>query len=387
MPSHPKFLHLRHAFLLAALFVTLTVAGWSDSTTPSAGPVVMPPSTPPQDTTQLTPSGTTPANKDLLTPPGNAIPGTSGNLEQKQAKPDTTPHPTAPAGDDAPIKLPDVHPISVNADRDSEIEHVVGELLEQNHYLQKPITAEMSQRWLKNYFQALDPTHLFFLQGDIDQFTGKYGNSLGDILHDDDAKTAVSPAFEIFDRYMLRVHENVALAEKLLHDKFDFTKNDTFTIRTQKSSWIADATASEALWHGQVKSDMLNAILDKKSPDEAITRLSKRYRSFLMDGEEDDDLDVLEMYLNALANAYDPHSDYMAPDEAQDFNIQAIKHIVTGIGAVLKTDDGYATIDEVIPGGPADLDKRLQAGLDVLDPALAAPMALGWKVDDVFRFV
>src|SRR5476649_3084608 len=73
-------------------------------------------------------------------------------------------------------------------------------------------------------------------------------------------------------------------------------------------------------------------------------------------------MDVLEAYLNALANAYDPHSDYMAPEEAQDFNIQAIKHTVTGIGAVLWSDDGYATIEEVIPGGPADLDKRLQAG-------------------------
>ena len=73
-------------------------------------------------------------------------------------------------------------------------------------------------------------------------------------------------------------------------------------------------------------------------------------------------MDVLEFYVNALANAYDPHSDYMAPEEAQDFNIQAIKHVVTGIGAILRTDDGYATIEEIIPGGPADLDKRLQPG-------------------------
>ncbi len=106
-----------------------------------------------------------------------------------------------------------------------------------------------------------------------------------------------------------------------------------------------------------------------------------------MDGEEDEDMDVLEAYLNALANAYDPHanaydphSDYMAPEEAQDFNIQAIKHSVTGIGAVLRTDDGYATIEEVIPGGPADLDKRLQPG----DRIIAVGQGADKPVDAVY---
>ena len=150
---------------------------------------------------------------------------------------------------------------------------------------------------------------------------------------------------------MQRVHENVELAEKLLHENFDFTKDETYTIRTNKSPWFTDAAQSAAIWRGQVKSDLLNGVLDKKAPDETIKRLSKRYASFLRDGEEDDDMDVLEHYLNALTNAYDPHSDYMAPEEAQDFSIQAIKHVVTGIGAVLRTDDGYATIEEVIAGG------------------------------------
>jgi carboxyl-terminal processing protease len=343
---------------LAALFLTLTLAGWSDSTPPAVAPVVSPTNAP--DSTQVV-------------PPGTIMPAAGAAAE---------PVPTSnQQSDDAPVVLPPVTPISVNADRDAEIEHIVGELLEQDHYLQTPITPEMSQRWLKNYFLSLDPTHLFFLQGDIDEFTAKYGNSLGDLLHHgDNEEAAVAPAFEIFNRYMQRVDENVELAEKLLHDKFDFTKDETFTIRTNKSPWIADAAASEAIWRGQVKSDLLNGVLDKKDPNETIERLSKRYASFLRDGEEDNDLDVLAAYLNALTNAYDPHSDYMDPEEAQDFNIQAINHAVKGIGAVLRSDDGYATIEEVIPGGPADLDKRLQAG----DRILAVGQGTDKPVDAVF---
>lgn len=370
MTSRPKFLHLRHGFLLAALFLTLTLLGWSDSTppagTPAVGPVVMPPNAP--DSTQVT-------------PPGKILPATGGGLDEPAPKADKTPPATDQKADDAPVVLPDVKPISIHAERDADIGHMVGELLEQNHYVQKPISPEMSQRWLKNYLNALDLTHLFFLQSDVDEFTAKYGNNLGDLLlHGDNDEAAVAPAFEIFSRYLQRVHENVELAEKQLHEKFDFTKDETYTIRTNKSPWIADAAASAAIWRGQVKSDMLNGVLDKKSQKETIERLSKRYAFFLQDGEEDTDMDVLELYLNALSNAYDPHSDYMAPEEAQDFSIQAIKHSVTGIGAVLKPDDGYATIEEVIPGGPADLDKRLQAG----DRILAVGQGTDKPVDAVY---
>jgi carboxyl-terminal processing protease len=342
MTSRSKFLHARHASLLAALFLTLTLAGWSEST-PSTGPVVMPASAP--DSTHVTPAV----------------------ADQKP--------------DNAPVELPEIKPIAIQAERDADIGREVGGLLEQNHYLQQPITPEMSQRWLKNYFLALDPTHLFFLQSDVDEFTAKYGNNLGDLLlHSDTDEAAVAPAFEIFDRYMQRVQGDVSLAEKLLHDKFDFTKDETFTIRSNKSPWITDEAASEAIWRGQVKSDLLNGVLDKKSTQETISRLSKRYVSFLRDGEEDDDMDVLEAYLNALTNAYDPHSDYFDPEEAQDFNIQAINHAVKGIGAVLRSDDGYATIEEVIPGGPADLDKRLQAG----DRILAVGQGTDKPVDAVY---
>ncbi|HEV3272950.1 MAG TPA: carboxy terminal-processing peptidase [Candidatus Methylacidiphilales bacterium] len=348
MTPRSKFLHLRQAFLLTALFLTLTLSGWSDSTAPTNAP----------DSTQVAPT------------PGKVPPSPAASPLKSDGTPDA-----------APIDLPPFKPIPIHAERDSDIGREVGNLLEQNHYLQKPISSEMSQRWLTNYFQELDPTHLFFLQSDVDEFTAKYGNNLGDLLLNGSSDDAgIDPAFEIFNRYMERVQEDVALAEKLLHQKFDFTKDETFTIRNNKSPWIKDEAASDAIWHGQVKSDLLNGLLDKKSPADTISSLSKRYVSFLRDGEEDEDMDVLAAYLNALANAYDPHSDYMDPEEAQDFNIQAINHSVKGIGAVLKSDGGYATIEEVIPGGPADLDKRLQPN----DRILAVGQGTDKPVDAVY---
>ena len=338
--------------LLAASFLILTPAVWA----------VTPPAT-----------------------PGTTLPAAGANQEPGNDK---------PGSEDAALKAetytpPAIKPLVIRADHDADIARTVAHLVEANHYLQTPITPDMSQRWLKNYFMALDYNHLFFLQSDIDEFTAKYGNYLGDILlHSDSDDAAVAPAFEIFQRFLERVKDDVALAENLSHQKYDFTKDEMFTIPTDKSPWLKDAAFSSSIWRGQVKADLLNGLLDKKAPADTVKRVDKRYDSLLRECEEMDDMDVLEKYLSALTHAYDPHSDYFQPDEAQNFDIQAIDHAVTGIGAILRPDDGYATIEEIISGGPADLDKRLQAGDRIIavgqggrEPIDAVNMKLNRVVD------
>jgi carboxyl-terminal processing protease len=383
MSPRLKFIHRRQLVVLAALSLTLGLALWADDATP--------PAVAPAPATDVTPAVPAPAAA-----PATTLPAGGGNLEPI---PDKTKM-TAPAKDKEaidsateidPANLPAPKPIVIHAERDAEIGRIVGVLLEENHYLQKPITNEMSQRWLNNYFLALDSTHLFFLQSDIDEFTAKYGNNLGQLLlHNENETTAVAPAFEIYDRYVQRLNENIQLAEKLVHEKFDFTKDESFMPRTDKSAWFKDAAESQAIWHDQVKLDLLNGVLDKKDPAATTKRIAKRYAAILRDREDMDDMDVLEQYLNGLTHAYDPHSDYFQPDAAQDFAIQAINHAVTGIGAVLKSDDGYATIEEVIVGGPADLDKRLQAGdriiavgQDKKEPVDVVNMKLNRVVDKI----
>jgi carboxyl-terminal processing protease len=354
MASPLKHIHLRLALVLA-ISLTLSLPGWADAPATAA---------------------TTPSSLA----PGTALPAAGANQEPGADKSLISKDPSL-----NPIK-----PLVIHADRDADIGRTVGRLVEENHYLQKTIDPEMSQRWLKNYFLALDYNHLFFLQSDIDEFTAKYGNSLGELLMqgDDSEEAAIAPAFEIFQRYLQRVRENVALAKKLSYDKYDFSQAETFTIPTDKSPWLKDAAFSDSIWREQVKADLLNGLLEKKAPADTIKRVVKRYDSLLREREEMDDMDVLELYLCALTHAYDPHSDYFQPDEAQNFDIQAIDHAVTGIGAVLKSDDGYATIEDIISGGPADLDKRLQAGDRILavgqgnkEPVDAVNMKLNRVVD------
>jgi carboxyl-terminal processing protease len=319
---------------------------------------------------------------------GNPLPAAGAAQEPGGDQPKPVVAPAAAATTGTPSAAAAPKEMLIHTERDDNIQRMVGQLLEQHHYLQVPIDAKMSQRWLGNYLEALDTLHLFFLQSDIDEFTAKYGNSLGELLHGDDEKAAIDPAFVIFQRFLERVRHNVALAQSLLHDKYDFNKTDSFTMPTDKSPWIKDQAASDALWRGYVKSDLLNGLLDKKTPADTIKRLSNRYDSLLRYWSEMDDLDVLEQYLCGLTHGYDPHSDYFQPEESENFSIQAIDHSVTGIGAELKSDDGYAVIEKVIAGGPADLDKRLKPGDKILavgqgtkEPVDAVDMKLGHVVD------
>ncbi|HUB66602.1 MAG TPA: carboxy terminal-processing peptidase [Candidatus Methylacidiphilales bacterium] len=368
MSSQSKYIRLRQLLLLTVLCLAFMFTGQADNVL--SPPDIVPP-----------PAGNT--NAPPAAPATNSVPASA-------AAPDTAQTDDSSASDNT--VLPPVKPIVVHSDRDYDISRMVARLIEENHYLQTPITPEISQRWLKNYLKTLDPTHLFFLQSDIDEFTAKYGNNLGNLVHGDDAEAAIAPAFDIFNRYMERLYGNISLAEKLLHEKFDFTKNETFTIHTDKSPWIANEADDEAVWRGQVKSDLLNGLLDKQSPDKTVARLTKRYRALLRDREEKEEMDIVGYYLDSLARAYDPHSDYFEPDEAENFNIQSINLSVTGIGAVLRTDDdGYASIEQIIPGGPADLDKRLQPGDRIIgvgqgnaEPVDSADLELN-KVVDMIR--
>ena len=69
--------------------------------------------------------------------------------------------------------------------------------------------------------------------------------------------------------------------------------------------------------------------------------------------------DVQELYLSALTQSFDPHTTFMNIKEKEKFD-QAMNNEFVGIGAVLTDVDGYCTIKELLPGGPADACQELE---------------------------
>ena len=123
-------------------------------------------------------------------------------------------------------------PIDQNLPRDGKISQLVARILEQYHYNQSPFDNEMSQRMLKGYMDALDYSHLIFLQSDYDEFLSQFGNELDKYTIRADA----SPAFAIYQRFLQRLDQRVALVDKLLKEKYDFTGTDRFQPNRASSS-------------------------------------------------------------------------------------------------------------------------------------------------------
>ncbi len=95
--------------------------------------------------------------------------------------------------------------------------------------------------------------------------------------------------------------------------------------------------------------------------DEIVKTLTRRYNRVMRNLKQFESKEVLQWYLDALAHSYDPHTNYFGPREEEAFSMSMTLSFV-GIGAVLTSEDGYATITEIKPGSPAEKSKILKSG-------------------------
>ena len=272
------------------------------------------------------------------------------------------------------------------SEKDSgKIARVVGFLLSQTHFKRTPLNDDISTAFLSKYMESLDYSRMVFLQPDYDEFEAKYGTLLDNLTKRGD----VSPAFEIHKRYFTRLKTAHSWLEEIIWTKFDFTIDESFTTDRTKANWPANEEEARDLWRKRVKYEVLGTRLGKRRGVEAMKaklnngevarkddgtpvkpydiktekeKILRRYERFLRVRTEMDSGDVLQVYLTALSNGYDPHSDYFSPREAENFEINNIKLSLTGIGARLQWDDGYTKLIELVPGGPAIRSKKLKPG-------------------------
>jgi carboxyl-terminal processing protease len=238
-------------------------------------------------------------------------------------------------------------------------------ILSNNHYRQQLIDNSISEIFFDNYLDSLDLNHQIFLQSDIEEFREKYAGFLDDYtvgtLKNESVYNA-TPAFDIFERFKTRLKERRADIEELLKEDYQFDVDDEIMVKRSEEPWPSSEAEARELWRLRIKYDMLQGRLSKDDTDKIKERLSKRYDRLVKDFETLETDEILELYLTALANAYDPHSNYMSPTSADDFYIKNVNNELTGIGALLRSNEGYCQIVSLVPGGPADKSKQIKPG-------------------------
>jgi carboxyl-terminal processing protease len=233
----------------------------------------------------------------------------------------------------------------------------VGRLLEEGHYTRQKLNEDVSKKFLQTYLELLDFSHLFFTQKDVDELNAKYGNSIaGDVL-----LGTLKPAYAIYDLYTKRVDERVAKIKEFLKQPIDFKSNATIELSRQKSPWPKDEAEADQLWRGRITNELLQEQMSEHPIEPAPQLVTRRYDRLARNVHEQDKNEQMKLFLDALAQTYDPHSEYLSKADMKNFSINMGLSLV-GIGAMLRSEDGYAKIENLVPGGPAQTDGRLKVG-------------------------
>jgi carboxyl-terminal processing protease len=233
---------------------------------------------------------------------------------------------------------------------------VVVQLLERNHMAKPRIDDEIAKKWCKTFIKELDPQKNYFEKPDVDEFMAQ-ATTLDDKVREGNLDFART----VFDRYLKRADQRLATVYELLKQKPDFTKDETVLDDPDLYDYPADAAEAKERWRKKIKLDRLQLkVVDKVEGDEAVKKLTVRYRDRNRIVHQFDMSDLLEVYLSALTRTFDPHSSYMNAKTLEDTIQQTLHLQLEGIGASLSSEDGYAIVKEIVPGAAADKDGRLQ---------------------------
>jgi len=262
---------------------------------------------------------------------------------------------------------------------------IVNELASK-HYSKQVLDDGLSNRFLSQYVNNLDPAKSYLLQSDIDEFS-RWENELDNMLKKGD----LSAGFYIFNRYQERAEARLQANIDLLESgfEFDLTEDDSLKMDLEQAQWPASAQAADAFWKKRIKESYLRLILSDKEPDAARSLLVKRYTNLQNQLSQRDSEDIFQIFMNSLAELYDPHTSYMSPRSMENFRI-AMSLSLTGIGAVLQREDEHTKVVRIIPGGPADKQGILKAGDKIISVGQGEEEAvdvIGWRLDDVVDMI
>lgn len=266
-----------------------------------------------------------------------------------------------------------------------EVSKAIARLLFRFHYEHYVLNDSLSSEIFDRYIDDLDHNKSYFLASDIERFE-PYRYKLDDFVKSGN----LDAPYEIFDVYRRRVEERVAYAIAHLQQPFDFTKDEYYQFDRGDSPWPRTPQELDELWRKRLKNEALNLKLNGKDWDGVVDVLTKRYENFRKRINQYKSEDVFQLFMNAVAASYDPHTSYFSPITSENFRIQ-MSLSYEGIGARLVEEYDYTKVVEIIPGGPADLSNELHPNDRIIGvgqgPDGEIVDVIGWRLDDVVQLI
>ena len=288
----------------------------------------------------------------------------------------------------------------------------VAALLDRSHYLNQPLDTATGREILSMYIDSLDPNHTLFLQSDVDEFKKKYADEFGARLKRGDLSAGV----EVFERYRKRSNEYFAMAKKMLKTDIDLTSKDNIVLDREKLNHFKTKKEQRNYWTSQLKFQLMSITLgqedekakekvfldnpditrgqdlvrnDERTPSEILlNRLSRQQEQFtrLKDDE------IMETILNTAMLTYDPHSNYYAPIQANELQIQSSLQL-EGIGVSIRPDrknPDYTRIVTLVDGGPAAKSGQIKPNdliIGIAKDGETMTDVVGWSTREIVSLI
>ncbi|QXI39730.1 carboxy terminal-processing peptidase [Pseudomonas xantholysinigenes] len=277
---------------------------------------------------------------------------------------------------------------SLQPDRDEVVASLnIVELLKRHHYSKPPLDDARSVIIYDSYIKLLDPSRSYFTAADIAEFD-KWKTQFDDFLKSGN----LDPGFTIYKRYLDRVKQRLDYALGELNkgvDKIDFTVKEDLLVDRKDAPWMKDQAALDDLWRKRVKDEVLRQKISGKDLKQIQETLVKRYKNQLSRLNQTRAEDIFQAYINTFAQSYDPHTNYLSPDNAENFDIN-MSLSLEGIGAVLQSDNDQVKIVRLVPAGPAAKTKQVAPADKIIGVAQGNKEmvdVVGWRLDEVVKLI
>lgn len=266
--------------------------------------------------------------------------------------------------------------------REMVLGNILKGALENMHLSNKEIDDHLSENAFKVYLERMDYGKQFLLSSDVKQLE-KYKRSFDDMLISGDL-AVLETSSELMNKRIGQIEKYV---EKLLEKPLDYKKKELLETDPKKRHFPDTEKDLYAHWEKLMRFEVLSRIVDlkdeqngvatdengkKKKPvsdkkltdveieKEARSKVLKSYKKIFSRLVNEKRSDKLDKFYNSITKVFDPHTNYLIPEEKEDFDID-MSGKLEGIGAILREDNSYIKVERIVPGSASWKTKEVEA--------------------------
>ena len=265
-----------------------------------------------------------------------------------------------------------------------ELSQEIFKKLKNEHYIREIDKDNFNERYFEAIIEKLDKEKNLFIEKEVQSYIKKSRDVI-------DGDFDIKLAYELINLYFDRLTDFFEYQIDLIEENtFDFSKKEYLDIYYEDNQWQSNFNDLYKLWKLETKNDLLVAKLSDSSNSEPSNDLIKRYKNRIRRITQQKEEDIFSLAINILSNQFDPHSTYLSPRSAEDFDVNMSLKL-NGIGALLGIEDDYTKIISLVPGGPAEksgkinpedrITKIRQIGTDNYQDVI------GWRIDEVVDLI